>query len=58
MALTLDQLAWAVQAVSVFRELTLEWREPIDTLLDLAKLLTFDLNMLRSQCFIKVTTQW
>ena len=49
-ALSLGQLAAAVQALGAFRQLQIDWIEPVASALDLLALLTFDLHVIKAEC--------
>jgi len=44
------QLTCTVQSLSVFRELDIQWDDPIDSFLRFIKLFTLDLNVVKIQC--------
>ena len=50
MALSLGQLAVAVQTLGAFQQMQIEWVEPVATFLDLVRLLSFDIELLRTEC--------
>ncbi|CAE7289869.1 Grm5 [Symbiodinium sp. CCMP2456] len=45
-----SQLIMAIQALTSIQELSIQWREPVKTLLNLAKVMTFDLHVIRFTC--------
>jgi hypothetical protein len=49
-ALTLGQLAAAVQTLGAFRNLQIEWVPPVDSLLDFLRLLVFDIQVIKAEC--------
>lgn len=52
-ALTMGQLASAVQALGVFREMDVEWEGPVAGVIDFMKLFAFDLDVIKLQCVLK-----
>lgn len=45
------QLIMALQALGSIRELSIQWEEPVKTLINLTKILMFDFDFFRSSCF-------
>ncbi|CAE7280384.1 GRM8 [Symbiodinium natans] len=45
-----SQLIMSIQALSSIRELSIQWQEPVKTALDLTKVMTFDVRILRITC--------
>ena len=56
-ALTLGQLAAAVQALGAFRQLQIEWVPPVKALLDLLSILAFDIQVVRAECIVGEETR-
>ncbi|CAE7488865.1 Grm5, partial [Symbiodinium necroappetens] len=49
-----SQLVMAVQTLAAIRELSIDWQEPARTLMNLTRLLTFDLHLVRATCLFVV----
>ena len=52
-ALTMGQLVFVVQALSVFRDIAIDWAEPIRSLLSFLEIFTFKLDIVSAQCLYK-----
>ena len=48
--ISLGQLAAAVQALGAFRQIQLDWVEPVASFIDLLSVLTFNVHVLRAEC--------
>lgn len=45
------QLIMAMQALGSIRELSIQWQQPVRTLIDLTKIMMFDFHFVRTSCF-------
>ena len=47
-----SQIIIAIQALGSIRKLAIEWQEPAKSMVELTKLLTFDLDIIKFSCFL------
>ena len=50
MALSVGQLVAAVQTLGAFRQMQLTWVEPMKSILELRRVLAFDIQVIRAEC--------
>ena len=46
-AIIMGQMATVIQLLSVFRQMSITWREPVKTVLDFFDVFTFNLDVIR-----------